>query len=251
MGGSGRAVGRRGEGAWVERAERLAARMEALSTSGGEGSIRRVAEEAGLSVAMTRRYLDAYDHVRQFPPGTVAISLNGFEHFKTLQKIDPLRAAAARDAVLAGEIPLSRIQDAIRDARVRAAAPLQPLALPIDVIIDRFRASGRVSLPHHEMISVPAGGETWIGLSADATLMEATDEGDPYLRYMWALVLSPDLPGSPLAGLSFEAFLLRVAAAAAIYEHVSAFCSSTFERDEVSRAAQTWWPSRMDRLSVL
>ncbi len=244
-------MGRRGVGAWVDRAAQLAARLEASSDAQGKPSLKEVAEEAGLSIAMVRRYVDAYDHVRMLPSDDIAISLNSFEHLKTWLRIDPLAATAAREAALAGRIPLSRIQSAIRDARVRASVPDRPEIQSVDVIVERFRAAGVAALPERELVSIPPAGEGWIGLAADATLMMATDDDVPYLWYRWSLVMSPDLPGSPLAGQTFEAFLLRVAAAAAIYAHVSAVCCSEFERDEVSKAARSWWPNELGRLSIL
>ena len=240
--------GRRGDGAWIVRAKRLAARMTEL---GGpkEDAIKRVAAEAQLSVTMARRYVDACEHLAQFSGQRIALSLNTFEHYKGWMKVDPQGAAAARDAALAGEIPLSRIQAATREARVRASTPPGAVFVPVDDIVERFRASGKVLIPEGPPVRVPARGEVWIGLSADAA--EMADDGEPYLWHRWALLLSPGVPGSPLAGLTFDSLLLRVAAAGAIYDRVSVLCSSVFEAGELAKASQVWWPRGQDKLSIL
>ena len=242
-------AGRKGSGAWVERAAELAARLAALST-GSRDAIKQVADEAGLSVVVARRYLDAYDHVRA-AAGDVTISLSAVEHLKTWAKLDPLAAAAAREDAFAGRVPLSEIQRAITNARVRAAVP-RPAGPPeaVEAIVEKFAAV--VDLPEPGLVFVPARAETWIGLSADATEMAFDDEaGTTYVWYRWALVLSPNVVGSPLSGLPFEGFLLRLAAAASIYDHVSAYCCSAFEREEVARVNRLWWPRRQDQLSIL
>ncbi|WP_129219720.1 hypothetical protein [Lichenibacterium ramalinae] len=202
-----------------------------------------------MSVAMARRYVDAYEYVKSAP--VVAISVNALETYWTWARIDPFGAAAERDAVLAGEVPLSKIQSAIRNARARASVPVAPEPLSVDQIIQRFEAAGIEAVPHPDGISVHSAGESWIGLSAEATFMLVNDEGVHYRSHQWALLVSPALPGSPLAGLPFEALLLRVAAAAAIYDHVSLFCLSAFEREEVSKAAAGWWPFEPGRISIL
>lgn len=242
-------MSRRGNGLWVDRAAKLVARLAQLDGEHGEAAFDQVAREQGLTVAMVRRYVDGYEHVRTAP--MVVVSLNALEHFKTWRKLDPVSAMAARDAVLAGEVSLSKIQSHIRDARARASVPRRLEALTADEIIARFQEARIGALPDPDLLDVPPRGADWIGLSADATCLSVDEHGDPYREHQWALLVSPGLPSSPLAGLPFEALLLRVAAAAAIYDHVSLFCVSQFEREEVSKAAKGWWPSGPNRLSIL
>jgi hypothetical protein len=250
-------VSRRGNGLWVDRAAKLVARLAQLDGEHGEAAFDQVAREQGLTVAMVRRYVDGYEHVRTAP--MVVVSLNALEHFKTWRKLDPVSAMAARDELrrtidpqpVTGEVPLSKIQSHIRDARARASVPGRLEALTADEIIARFQEARIGALPDPDLINVPPRGADWIGLSADATWMSVDEHDDPYREHQWALLVSPGLPSSPLAGLPFEALLLRVAAAAAIYDHVSLFCVSQFEREEVSKAAKDWWPSGPNRLSIL
>ncbi|RYB04465.1 hypothetical protein [Lichenibacterium ramalinae] len=242
-------MGRRGNGSWVDRAAGLVARLAELEGGCGEGALKQVASEQGLTVAMVRRYVDGFEHVRSAP--LVVVSLNALEHFKTWTKLDPIAAMAARDAVLAGEYPLSRIQGEIRNARARASVPGRLEAVAVQEIIERFRAARIGGLPDPAFVNIPPHGGMWMGLSADATLMSADENNTGYLERQWALLVSPSLPGSPLANISFEALLLRVAAAGGMYDHVSFFCVSDFEREEVSSAARGWWPSDPRRLSIL
>lgn len=242
-------MGRRGTGAWVGRAAGLGSRLAELAGPCGDGAVERVAAEAGLAVGMVRRYLDAHDHVRSAP--VVRASMTSVETHRTLARLDPLGAAAIRDAVISGHVPLARIRAMVRAAQARASPPARSAPLSVDEVVDRFAAAGVAAVPDRGLVTAPATAERWIGLSADATSAVRDDGGAIRRRHLWALLVSPGVPGSPIAGLAFADFLLRIAAAAGIYDHVSVLCASPFETEGVAAAARGWWPSRPDRLSVL
>ena len=244
----------RGDGAWIERAQAFAARRSELSAQGVDSPIARLAEEAGMTQKMMRRYLEALSHVEAASGAlTCRISLNALEVLRALGELDPARYEDIVEPALRGEVTLAEIQQAVRDARIRDSIPDNREHLSTRAIIGRFRDHGEFELPaDDEEINIPARGPSWLHLSADLSGSGSGESAAHAGRHHeWALLLSPNMPRSPLRGRTFSELLLHVAAANRIYDHVGVFCASRVESEQVREAAELWSSAEENNLTLL
>ncbi len=184
---------------------------------------------------------------RLFGIAEVLASPNTLEHWDTYERYDPVRAAAILPDVLRGKIPLSVVQERIKTARSMREAVGVDRTLE-DIITEVIEQGPPAAMKLDPSEPAVWGDGIWgVGIVTDSIYPLANEER---FGHEFALIVSPTFQCSPMFGLNYKEFMLRLGYVISIYEHSWVYCSSGYELNEVNdHAMRVGWGR--NRLKVL
>ena len=229
-------MSRRGERGWLETAVWYA---EGLP----EGSARRPAllqkcEREGADPRLISRMISARAYaLKWIDEDQIQASHKAVEILRTLDNLNPAKAAAVRSDVLKGVMGRPEATLILNDEKTAFQnRKKEDVSMTLDDIIRQCRDE-IPALNEFEWIEPPEGDKgvifgadaEYCYLGFDEDYQEVTN--DP----RWALVVSPYISCSKIFGSGLKGFVLSIAALSWSYPLVSVFCSSAYERSEVMR----------------
>lgn len=224
-------MGRRGSGAWLEMAAEVSALTEGKTGQDRQRVVDRYAAEAGRNPIAVRRIVAAFDYIRlHVDPAAVRAPVAAIEALRKIERLDGVRAAQLRFRVFAGELPIRALIQEEREIVVKQAdIPAAVSAMTLDDIHRMFMADERVDRRSRDVLFTPSDTAAWVGADADDRETTFALDAAP----SWALLISPRLGISRLAGCSFDEFIRAIGLASCLYDQVLVFVSSEAEDGQI------------------
>ena len=227
----------RGDGRWLTTAARFADGLP-------EGESRRPAllarcAQEDVDERLISRMISCRAYVLQWlPEHQVAASHKTVEILRTLENLNPARAASVRLDVLRGQIGRPDLSLILTEEKVNAQ---DRRAVRITTNLDQVIAQCKDDLKvlHSFDWIEPSSGEMSSIIGIDASyepmvdFVERVDKIQSLYAHKWALIISPQINCSRIYGSGIERFILSVLSASCMYEKVSAYCSSSYEGSEM------------------
>ena len=224
------------EGAWLETAVRFS---EGLP----EGSGRRAAllqrcEREGSDERLISRMISARAYaLRWIDEEDIRASHKTVEILRTLDGINPAKAASVRFDVLTGVMGRPELTLTLNDEKIESLVrKTGQISMTLDEIIQQCRSDLDI-LNKFDWIEPPDNNKGEIfGCDAEYYVSDFDDTQNE-VRYgqKWALVISPHISCSRIFGSGEKGFALSIAALSWSYPLVSVFCSSQHEKDKIAK----------------